>query len=51
MGFGPAPVTWTSCGLAAAAGTQAKRAGKQRLELKNYVVQDFDVMNFRFNKT
>jgi len=30
--------------------TQAKRAGKQRLELKSYVMQDFDVANFRFNK-
>jgi hypothetical protein len=31
--------------------TQAKRAGKQRLELKQYVVQDYDLVNFRFNKT
>jgi ribosome-binding ATPase YchF (GTP1/OBG family) len=30
--------------------TQAKRAGKQRLETKQYVVQDYDVVNFRFNK-
>jgi len=30
--------------------TQAKRAGKQRLELKQYVVQDYDLTNFRFNK-
>jgi ribosome-binding ATPase YchF (GTP1/OBG family) len=30
--------------------TQAKRAGKQRLELKTYVMQDHDVVNFRFNK-
>jgi ribosome-binding ATPase YchF (GTP1/OBG family) len=30
--------------------TQAKRAGKQRLELKNHVMQDYDVVNFRFNK-
>ena len=30
--------------------TQAKRAGKQRLELKTYVMQDYDVVNFRFNK-
>jgi len=30
--------------------TEAKRAGKQRLELKTYVVQDFDVVNFRFSK-
>jgi len=31
--------------------TQAKRAGKLRLELKQYVVQDYDLVNFRFNKT
>jgi hypothetical protein len=31
--------------------TQAKRAGKQRLELKTYVMQDYDLTNFRFNKT
>jgi ribosome-binding ATPase YchF (GTP1/OBG family) len=30
--------------------TGAKRAGKQRLELKSYVLQDCDVVNFRFNK-
>jgi hypothetical protein len=30
--------------------TQAKRAGKQRLEIKTYVVQDYDLVNFRFNK-
>lgn len=29
---------------------QAKRAGKQRLETKQYVMQDFDLVNFRFNK-
>jgi len=31
--------------------TQAKRAGKQRLETKQYVLQDYDLTNFRFNKT
>ena len=36
--------------LAAGGETQAKRAGKQRLEQKQYVVQDYDLMNFRFNK-
>lgn len=36
--------------VAAAGETQAKRAGKQRLELKTYVMQDYDVTNFRFNK-
>jgi hypothetical protein len=30
--------------------TGAKRAGKQRLETKQYVVQDYDLTNFRFNK-
>ena len=30
--------------------TQAKRAGKQRLETKEYVMQDCDVTNFRFSK-
>lgn len=37
--------------FAAAGGeTQAKRAGKQRLETKQYIMQDYDVVNFRFNK-
>jgi hypothetical protein len=37
--------------FAAAGGeTQAKRAGKVRLELKSYVMQDYDVVNFRFTK-
>ena len=30
--------------------TQAKRANKQRLETKTYVMQDCDLTNFRFNK-
>jgi hypothetical protein len=30
--------------------TQAKRAGKVRLELKTYIMQDYDVVNFRFSK-
>ena len=30
--------------------TQAKRAGKLRLETKQYVLQDYDLVNFRFNK-
>jgi ribosome-binding ATPase YchF (GTP1/OBG family) len=29
---------------------QAKRAGKQRLEQKPYVMQDYDITNFRINK-
>ena len=36
--------------LAAGGETQAKRAGKQRLETKQYVMQDYDVVNFRFSK-
>jgi len=36
--------------IAAGGETQAKRAGKQRLEMKDYVVQDYDLVNFRFNK-
>lgn len=36
--------------VAAGGETQAKRANKLRLELKSYVMQDFDVTNFRFNK-
>jgi ribosome-binding ATPase YchF (GTP1/OBG family) len=36
--------------IAAGGETEAKRAGKQRLELKTYVMQDFDLTNFRFNK-
>src|SRR6266853_5834560 len=30
--------------------TQAKRAGKQRLETKQYLMQDYDLVNFRFSK-
>jgi len=30
--------------------TQAKRAGKQRLETKQYVMQDYDLTTFRFSK-
>ena len=30
--------------------TQAKRAGKMRLEQKEYVMQDCDITNFRTNK-
>jgi hypothetical protein len=35
---------------AAGGETQAKRAGKQRLETKQYLMQDYDLVNFRFNK-
>ena len=30
--------------------TQAKRAGKLRVETKSYVMADYDLVNFRFNK-
>ena len=36
--------------VAAGGETQAKRAGKMRLETKTYVMQDYDLVNFRFNK-
>jgi Protein of unknown function (DUF933) len=36
--------------IAAGGEMQAKRAGKQRLETKQYVMQDYDLVNFRFNK-
>jgi ribosome-binding ATPase YchF (GTP1/OBG family) len=49
-GFIRAEVTSYGDFIAAGGETQAKRAGKQRLELKNYVVQDYDLVNFRFNK-
>ncbi len=36
--------------IAAGGETQAKQAGKLRLEQKDYVMQDADLANFRFNK-
>lgn len=36
--------------LEAGGETEAKRAGKLRLETKTYVMQDYDLVNFRFNK-
>lgn len=36
--------------VAAGGETQAKRAGKMRLETKQCVMQDYDLVNFRFNK-
>ena len=36
--------------VAAGGEPQAKRAGKQRLETKQYVMQDYDLVNFRFNR-
>ncbi len=36
--------------IAAGGETQAKQAGKMRLEQKDYIMQDADLVNFRFNK-
>jgi hypothetical protein len=36
--------------IAAGGETQAKQSGKMRLELKDYIMQDADLVNFRFNK-
>lgn len=36
--------------IAAGGETQAKQAGKMRLEQKDYIMQDADLANFRFNK-
>lgn len=36
--------------IAAGGEIQAKRAGKQRLETKQYLMQDYDLTNFRFSK-
>jgi ribosome-binding ATPase YchF (GTP1/OBG family) len=49
-GFIRAEITSFQDFIEAGGETQAKRAGKQRLELKQYVVQDYDLVNFRFNK-
>ena len=49
-GFIRAEVISFSDFLDAGGESQAKRAGKQRLEMKPYVVQDYDVMNIRANK-
>lgn len=49
-GFIRAEVISLSDLLEAGGETQAKRAGKLRLEMKDYLVQDGDIMNFRFNR-
>ena len=36
--------------ISAGGETQAKRAGKLRLETKQYLMQDYDLVNFRFSK-
>jgi ribosome-binding ATPase YchF (GTP1/OBG family) len=48
-GFIRAEVISFSDFLEAGGETEAKRAGSLRLELKNYVVQDYDLVNFRFS--
>ena len=42
-------ISFADC-IAAGGETQAKHANKLRLETKQYVVQDYDLVNFRFNK-
>lgn len=42
-------ISWSDL-LEAGSETQAKRANKLRLEQKHYVMQDYDVTNFRFHK-
>jgi hypothetical protein len=42
-------ISFADC-TAAGGETQAKHANKLRLETKQYVVQDYDLVNFRFNK-
>ena len=49
-GFIRAEITSFQDFIEAGGEVQAKRAGKQRLELKPYVVQDYDLVSFRFNK-
>jgi ribosome-binding ATPase YchF (GTP1/OBG family) len=46
-GFIRAEIISFSDFIAAGGETEAKRAGKQRLELKDYVMQDCDLANFR----
>ena len=47
----PYPRTQTYDDLVAAGGeTQAKHANKMRVETKSYVMQDYDLANFRFKK-
>lgn len=49
-GFIRAEITSFADMIACGGETQAKRANKQRLETKTYVMQDCDLTNFRFNK-
>ncbi len=49
-GFIRAEIISYSDFVAAGGEPQAKRANKMRLETKQYVMQDYDLTNFRFNK-
>ena len=49
-GFIRAEIIGFDDAIAAGGETEAKRANKQRLETKTYVMQDCDLTNFRFNK-
>ena len=42
-------ISFADC-IAAGGETQAKHANKLRLETKTYVMQDYDLTNFRFSK-
>ncbi|MGD1030527.1 MAG: DUF933 domain-containing protein [Opitutaceae bacterium] len=50
-GFIRAEILGFSDLVAAGGETQAKHANKVRLEAKAYVMRDYDVVNFRFNKS
>ncbi len=50
QGFIRAEITSFADFIACGGETQAKQAGKMRLEQKDYVMQDADLVNFRFNK-
>jgi hypothetical protein len=50
-GFIRAEIIGFSDLIAAGGETQAKHANKVRLEAKAYVMQDYDIVNFRFNKS
>jgi len=50
-GFIRAEIISLSDLVAAGGETQAKHANKLRLEAKAYVMQDYDLVNFRFNKS
>jgi len=49
-GFIRAEIISFSDFIAAGGETQAKQQGKMRLEQKEYIMQDGDLVNFRFNK-